>query len=128
MKYTSSRRCYDIVCVELLKAKDLNIKHVNDDGDTLLSLLVKNNKSYCLIKGALKAGANPNIPLENGDSLLIYAVKNCGCRISKLLIKYGADVDYTNPDRDSAFSLVLQKRYHTYELAELIRSKTKYSI
>ena len=46
-----------------------------------------------IMKMLLKAGANPNIIVENGVSLLTYTIDSLCDKVAKLLIKSGADIE-----------------------------------
>lgn len=70
---------------------DVNKKH-DADGYPLV-YYCEDDESTSIIKTLLKAGANPNVILDDGNPVLFYTIDNWCNNIAKLLIAAGANVN-----------------------------------
>lgn len=89
-----------------------DVNHLRKDNVTPLNLACF-NKGAEIVKCLLKNGSNPNTPTRyKGFSILMqYArfKKHLNSEKIKLLLKYGADVNYVTPDKDHVLSSPLQE-------------------
>lgn len=75
---------------------DVNRKH-DADGYPLV-YYSEDDESIPIIKTLLKAGANPNVTLNDDTPIICYTIDNWCDEITKLLIKSGADVNAADSD------------------------------
>ena len=78
---------------KILPYCDINCQNSNGEGG--LALAIKNNNIHVL-KYLLSNNANPNVVDRDSVSVLMVATVYSKIECCKLLLKYGADVDYNN--------------------------------
>ncbi|CAD51122.1 hypothetical protein PFAG_02148 [Plasmodium falciparum Santa Lucia] len=106
----------DVEMFCFLLNRGCDFKHINDNGDTCLHIIVLNNNIYCLdilcrnnIKDII------NIKNKDGDTALHISIKNGFYESFSLLLKYGVDILIKDDfDMDA------------YELLDVFRKKEKF--
>ena len=77
------------------KIKQININHIDQNGNTLLIYAVK-SKAEEIIKFLLDSGANTNIENVYHNTALHYAFSYKNCKVADLLTNYGAKENIIN--------------------------------
>ena len=81
-----------------LYTSNIDVKGKNKDGETPLTLAIKNTSDAQIIKVLLEAGANPEEANKEGYTPLLLAAKNnINPNIAKLIIMTGADIEKADP-------------------------------
>lgn len=84
---------YNDKIVELIEfAKENNLNHLSDTGDTPLLASIRQN-SFDIAKILMEYGADPNIPNKNGWYPLHFATQKKNFDIVKILVENGAEID-----------------------------------
>ena len=88
---------------ELIEEKNLS----TEEKTYLLTIAIKKHSYEEIIKYLIEIGANVNGFTEDGDPLLMFAVKDENLSLVKQLLKNGADVNATNKDGISILLIAL---------------------
>jgi uncharacterized protein len=91
--------------VELLLSRGANVDATNDLGQPALLYAARNNQTS-IVSTLLKVGANPNLRWAGRDFLLReVACAGIDLRMTRLLLKYGADASAMNSQRRTALHM-----------------------
>ncbi|ANB51006.1 hypothetical protein [Powai lake megavirus] len=118
-----------IETINLLLDRGANINSQNNEGETPLMLVLRNNdtnKFVEIVELLLNRGASINTINNNGETPLMIAVNRCCSKYSveviELLLKYGADIEYCNDKGISILTqaLVFAGRHNKYQITDLL--------
>jgi ankyrin repeat protein len=107
----------DVLKLLLSKGADPNKQQ---DGTTALAMAVE-KQMLDVVSVLLEHKANPNVKTIDGDSLIIYTIKNKDSQIAKKLIDYGADI--TEKDARGVGLLTLSQVLGLSDIYETLISK-----
>lgn len=98
----------DYQIVKGLISEGVGLSATDEDGDTILHVLVKfyNAKLGYLLNLALQKGANPNIRDKKGRTPLYYAALGTNLGLIRLLIAHGANVNIADENMVTPYQLV----------------------
>ncbi|AVL94235.1 putative ankyrin repeat protein [Megavirus vitis] len=118
-----------IETINLLLDRGANINSQNNEGETPLMLVLRNNdtnKFVEIVELLLNRGACTNSINNNGETPLMIATSRCiaknSVKIVELLLKYGADLEYCNDKGVTVFmyASVFAGRYYEYKITDLL--------
>lgn len=98
------------------RGADVNKKHGADGYP--LSYYCEDDDSLSIVKTLLKAGANPNVVLDNGMPILLYAIANWCNNIAVALIKAGANVNATDNEGNTILMKTID--FGNYDFVEVL--------
>ena len=103
---------HPIATIELLLTKGANGNTPNNEGNTPIWHYIKYAPTVENLKGASKGNTAIDYGDENGDTPLIYALKNdYPAEVIRFLLENGADPKIKNYDNQDAYDIIRSKKY-----------------
>merc|ERR1712172_404570 len=118
----AAERGYPTIVEKLLAAKNIDVNHRDNDGDTALMTAVEHG-CVKIVEMLLEAKADPNINKKSTsteNSPLMIAAKNGHLEIVKSLVENGAKVNYKDENEKTALKVAKHEKEaemedHTWE-------------
>lgn len=94
-----------------LLERNVDIKHRDNNGNTVLLLHADRHCNKGVIKELIRAGADINEKNKNGDTALHFALINGNVEVARFLVKKGADYQAVNNKGKSPMEIAAEKGY-----------------
>ena len=99
----------DYEMTEIFIEKGVDINQSDNRGNTPLIVQADYNNNKDVVKLLLSEGADINARNEDGDSALIYVIKDGNVELARFLIKKGADYNILNARNETPASICIEK-------------------
>ncbi|OGV54294.1 MAG: hypothetical protein A2017_00395 [Lentisphaerae bacterium GWF2_44_16] len=115
----STEKTWEVM--NFLISKGANIHDRNSNGTTILMHAIYMQTPLELIENLLKAGVEPGLKDDSGDTALHCSSRNQDIRYASLILKYGADINAG--DKNNRTTLYQALNNGNYKLAEFLIGK-----